>query len=72
MSSSAIKIWLYPNYSSNILRHSKHAVESTNIFVICIEYSFLDVALFKSLKSIHTLIVPFFFITSIMFANHST
>ncbi|KAK2395908.1 hypothetical protein QL285_057598 [Trifolium repens] len=55
-----------------MLKNSKPAAESINISATGMTYSSLGVALFKSLKSMHTLSVPFFLITGTIFANHST
>src|SRR4051812_34878792 len=67
-----MKIWLYPEYPSNILRYSKPADESTNISATGIGYSSLGVVAFRSRKSIHTLKEPFFLITSTILAIHLT
>src|SRR3954470_7756108 len=71
-SSSAMKIWLYPEYPSNILRYSKPAAESTNISATGMGYSSLGVAALRSQKSMHTLNEPFFLITDTILAIHST
>lgn len=47
-------------------------VESTKELTVGMRYSSLGVARFKFLKSMHTLILPFFFITGTILDNHST
>src|SRR4051812_22650164 len=71
-SSSAMKIWLYPEYPSNMLRYSKPTAESTNISATGMGYSSLGVAALRSRKSIHTLNEPFFLITGTILAIPST
>src|ERR1051325_8069255 len=71
-SSSTMKIWLYPEYPSNILRYSKPVAESISISTIGLEYSSLGVAVFKSLKSMQVRKEPFFLITGTMLESHST
>src|ERR1051325_7951156 len=71
-SSSLMKIWLYPEYPSNILRYSKPAAESISISAIGMEYSSLGVAVFKFLKSMQIRKEPFFLMTGTMLASHST
>src|SRR6187399_3585557 len=55
-----------------MLKYSNPAAESINISATGIGYSYFGVALFKSLKSMHTLREPFFLITGTILANHST
>src|SRR3954467_7621368 len=71
-SSSAMKIWLYPEYLSNMLKYSKPAAESTSISATGMGYSSLGVAALRSRKSMHTLNEPFFLITGTILAIHST
>src|SRR3990170_6697132 len=58
MSSSAIKIWLYPALPSRKLMTLCPEASLISISAIGMGYSSLGVALFKSLKSIHTLNLP--------------
>lgn len=71
-SSSTMKIWLYPEYLSSILRYSKPSNEATRISATGIGYSSFGVVAFKSPKSMQTLKAQFFIITGTIFPIHST
>src|SRR5438128_9392146 len=58
VSSSAIKIWLYPALPSRKLMTRCPDALLISISAIGIGYSSLGVALFRSLKSMHTLSLP--------------
>ena len=62
VSSSAIKIWLYPALPSRKLMTQCPDASLISISAIGIGYSSLGIALFRSLKSMHTLSLldPFF------------
>jgi hypothetical protein len=63
-SSSAIKNWLHPAFSSKKLMTLCHDALLMSMSTIGIGYSSLGVALLRSMKSMHTLILPdpFFYI----------